>query len=99
MERDSLWTIRISEYSDIQTKLYDVAYWIMNASIKVVDALDYHVAELLGEILIWTLCSTHGKLRDTATKGLVNLLRYKNKLLINLISKYYNVKYNILSVL
>lgn len=91
MERDSLWTIRISEYSDIQTKLYDVAYWIMNASIKVVDALDYHVAELLGEILIWTLCSTHGKLRDTATKGLVNLLRYKNKLLINLISKYYNV--------
>lgn len=91
MDRDSCWTIDISQVTEMRERLYKHAKWAMEASRKTIDGLDGNVAELIGETLVWCLCSTQGKLRDTATKGLVNLLRFKQPLMIKLIDKYYDV--------
>ena len=91
MERDALWTVRISEWSELRDRLMDYARWAMEVNHDTLDALDKKVAELLGETLIWSLCSTQGKLRDTATKGLVNLLINRQELLMSLLEKYHDV--------
>jgi hypothetical protein len=91
MDRDALWTTEISRWSDSRTRLNDYASWAMNASKKTLAALDDKVAELLCETLIWSLCSTQGKLRDTATKGLVNVLHCRTALLASLVMKYNDI--------
>lgn len=94
MYRDALWTTKISEWYDadtVQDYLNNYAQWTMNAPKKIIDALDPDVAELIGDALIWCLCSTRGKLRDTATKGLVKLLRDKKEILARLVTKYYAI--------
>lgn len=94
MDRDALWTTKISEWydtNDIHEFLNNYAKWTMDASKKIIDALNPDVAELLGEALIWCLCSTRGQLRDTATKGLVKLLRHKKDILARFVTKYYAI--------
>ena len=91
MERDALWTVRISEWSELRDRLMDYARWALEVHHDTLDALEEKVAELLGETLLWSLCSTQGKLRDTATKGLVNLLMNRQELLLTLLEKYHNV--------
>lgn len=91
IDRDAIWTTNISSWSDERNRLNDYASWTMNASKKTLAGLDDSVAELLCETLIWSLCSTQGKLRDTATKGLVNILRYRQGLLKSLVTKYNDI--------
>lgn len=88
IDRDAIWTTNISSWSEERTRLNDYASWTMNASKKTLAGLDDSVAELLCEALIWSLCSTQKKLRDTATKGLVNILRNRQGLLKSLVTKY-----------
>lgn len=91
MEREALWTTRISEYTDIRERLHDYAKWTVDASRETLAALHDDVAELLVEAMMWSLCSTQGKLRDTATKGLVSLLSKRQDLLLSTITRYHAV--------
>lgn len=91
MERDAIWTPLVSEWSEINTNMQRIAGWGMKSSRKTIEALSIDVSRLMGECLVWCFCSTNKKLRDTATKALVNLLMSNSTILCELVDKYYAV--------
>lgn len=88
-ERDSVWTIAISDEWGIGRQFKDLADWGMQASESTLLRLEENCARLCAEALVWTLTSTWRQLRDLATHALVNILSIRPELILPLVEKYY----------
>jgi hypothetical protein len=93
-ERDSFWQSYIRYYSFEDDK--DIAYpirrlidwaWMPDISVKI----DEETARLTGQTLAWLLCSTHKRVRDEATKAMVNLLQNQPKALIKVLEAFKDI--------
>ncbi len=93
-ERDSFWQRYMRWYSGYNDddhafplrRLIDWA-WIPNVS----NNIDFETARLTGQTLAWLLSSTNRRLRDQATKAMVNLLEQQPKALISILNAFQNI--------
>lgn len=93
-ERDGFWQMHMRYYSRYAEdgnafpirRLLD---WAWQEGISTV--VDPETARLAGQTLLWLLSSTDRKLRDEATKALVNLLEEQADVLIALMKKFKNI--------
>lgn len=93
-ERDSYWQSHVGLYSgydenEIGFPLRRLIDWAWTPSIS--NSVDGETALLAAQTLTWMLSSTNRKLRDEATKAIVNLLEQQPKTLIELLSKFKKV--------
>lgn len=90
-ERDSFWQSHTTLYSgyddnEIGYPLRRLIDWAWYPSIS--NSVDSETALLASQTLAWLLTSTNRKLRDEATKAIVNLLEQQPNTLLNLITKF-----------
>ena len=90
-DRDAMWIPTLSRiYGDFNNKIIeDVINWAWNESDEVY--IEEKSIELGATILSWFLASTNRKLRDTATKALVQLLHNRMLVLVPLLEKFSTV--------
>lgn len=93
-ERDSFWQAHMSWYSDyndnkIGFPLRRLIDWAWSPAIS--NSIDSDTTLLAAQTLSWILASTDRKLRDEATKAIVNLLEQQPKALIELLTKFHEV--------
>ena len=87
-DRDAMWVPTLSRiYGGFNNrKIEEIINWAWNESDEIV--IDEKSVELGATLLSWFLASTNRKLRDTATKALVQLLHNRILLLIPLLEKF-----------
>lgn len=86
-DRDAMWVpILYRIYSNHDNIIEQIINWVWEESDKVY--INEKSIELGATLLSWFLASTNRKLRDTATKALVQLLHNRMQLLIPLIEKF-----------
>jgi len=93
-ERDGFWqqfTLWYSGYDDngVGNPLRRLLDWAWSPNIS--DMVDADTALLASQTLSWVLASTNRKLRDEATKAIVNLLEQQPKTLIELLTRFMDV--------
>ena len=89
-DRDAMWIPVIYRiYGSRENIVEDIINWVWNESDKVY--IDDKSVELGATMLSWFLSSTNRKLRDTATKALVQLLHNRMQVLILLLDKFKTV--------
>ncbi|WP_447642609.1 MULTISPECIES: AVAST type 2 anti-phage system protein Avs2 [Chitinophagaceae] len=93
-DRDSFWQKHMLSYSLYND--YDVAFpirrlidWAWQKGISAL--IDAETARLVGQTLAWILSSTYRRLRDQATKAMVNLLEEQTDALIQIMNKFKNI--------
>lgn len=90
-ERDSVWTIVISDPWSHGRKLLSLSKWGCNASAESIKSIDKLIAKSCVETLIWSLTSTWRELRDCSTHAIVNILTWHSDLIVPLLEKYKDV--------
>lgn len=86
-DRDALWIpVLYRIYGNRENIVEDIINWVWDESDKVY--IDDKSVELGATLLSWFLASTNRKLRDTATKALVQLLHNRMQLLIPIFEKF-----------
>ena len=87
-DRDAMWVPTLSRiYGSFNNRIIeDVINWAWNESDEVY--IEEKSIELGATLLSWFLASTNRKLRDTATKALVQLLHNRMQVLIPLLEKF-----------
>ena len=90
-DRDAMWIPTLSRiYGGFNNKIIeDVINWAWNESDEVY--IEEKSVELGATLLSWFLASTNRKLRDTATKALVQLLHNRMLVLVPLLEKFSTV--------
>ena len=89
-DRDAMWVPTLYRiYSKRENIIEDIIYWVWNDSNEV--NIDEKSVELGATLLSWFLTSTNRKLRDTATKALVQLLHNRMQMLVPLLKKFSTV--------
>lgn len=86
-DRDAMWIPILYRIYNTQDNIVEhIINWTWDESNKV--NLDESSVELGATLLSWFLASTNRKLRDTATKALIQLLHNRMQLLIPLLEKF-----------
>lgn len=86
-DRDAVWIpVLYQIYRDQDNILDEIINWVLVESNKI-DINDEYVI-LCSTLLAWLLASSNRKLRDTATKALIQLLNKRMHLLIPLLEKF-----------
>ena len=89
-DRDAVWVPALYRiYGSKDNIIESIINWALNESEEV--HIDEKSVELGATLLSWFLASTNRKLRDTATKALVQLLHDKMQLIIPLLKKFSTV--------
>ncbi len=89
-DRDAMWVPALFHiYGRSDNIIEEVIDWVRNESDEV--NMDEKSVELGATLLSWFLASTNRKLRDTATKALVQLLHNRMQVLIPLLEKFSEV--------
>ena len=89
-DRDAMWIpVLYRIYGSRENIVEDIINWVWDESDKVY--IDDKSVELGATLLSWFLASTNRKLRDTATKALVQLLHNRMQVLIPLLEKFKTV--------
>ena len=94
VERDVVWTVNISGYTETKAKIGAYVSWAWSASPDVVRELEKETLQLIVRLLIWTLATTDLALRDRTTRALVNLMRNDEGCLLKTIKDYHDVNDN-----
>ena len=89
-DRDAMWIpVLYRIYGSRENIVEDIINWVWDESDKVY--IDDKSVELGATLLSWFLASTNRKLRDTATKALVQLLHNRMQALIPILEKFKTV--------
>lgn len=89
-DRDAMWVPVLKEiYGHRENIVEDLIKWVWDESDEVF--IDDKSVELGATMVSWFLASTNRKLRDTATKALVQLLHNRMQVLIPLLEKFKTV--------
>lgn len=89
-DRDAMWIpVLYRIYGSRDNIVEDIINWVWDENDKV--NIDDKTVELGATLLSWFLASTNRKLRDTATKALVQLLHNRMQLLIPILEKFKTV--------
>lgn len=89
-DRDAMWIpVLYRIYGSRENIVEDIINWVWDESDKVY--IDDMSVELGATLLSWFLASTNRKLRDTATKALVQLLHNRMQVLIQIFEKFKTV--------
>lgn len=89
-DRDAMWIPMLYRiYGSRDNIVEDIINWVWDESDKVF--IDDKSVELGATMLSWFLASTNRKLRDTATKALVQLFHNRMHVLIQLLEKFKTV--------
>lgn len=89
-DRDAIWIPSLYRiYGSQDNIIEEIINWVWDESEAV--NLDEKSVELGATLLSWLLASTNRKLRDTATKALVQLLHNRMQVLIPLLEKFSTV--------
>jgi len=89
-DRDAIWVPTLYRiYGSQDNIIEEIINWVWHESDEVY--IDEKSVELGATLLSWFLASTNRKLRDTATKALVQLLHNRIQLLIPLLEKFSTV--------
>lgn len=91
VERDSVWTVAISDSWHIGRNALELAEWGMNVSAQALSQVEKTTLRRCAETLVWICASTDRKLRDTSTHALVNILAECKDLMLPLLEKFYKV--------
>lgn len=86
-DRDALWIPTLYRIYDRKDNIIEeIVNWVWDESDEV--DIDEKSVELGATLLSWFLASTNRKLRDTATKALVQLLHNRIQVMISLLEKF-----------
>lgn len=86
-DRDAIWVPALYRiYGSQDNIIEDIITWVWDESDEV--NIDEKSVELGATLLSWFLASTNRKLRDTATKALVQLLHNRMQMMIPLLEKF-----------
>ena len=86
-DRDAMWIpVLFRIYDSKDNTIEEIINWVWDESDEVY--IDDKSVELGATLLSWFLASTNRKLRDTATKALVQLLHNRMQVLIPLLDKF-----------
>lgn len=86
-DRDAMWIPTLYRiYNSQDNIIEEIVSWVWDESDKVI--IDEKSVEQGATLLSWFLASTNRKLRDTATKALVQLLHNRMQMLIPLLEKF-----------
>lgn len=89
-DRDAMWIPTLYRIYGVRSNIIEeFINWVWDESDKVY--IDERSVELGATLLSWFLASTNRKLRDTATKALVQLLCNRMQVLISLLEKFSSV--------
>ena len=89
-DRDAMWIpVLYRIYGSRENIVEDIINWVWDESDKVY--IDAKSVELGATLLSWFLASTNRKLRDTATKALVQLLHNRMQVLMPILEKFKTV--------
>lgn len=89
-DRDAMWTPTLYRiYGSHDNIIEETINWVWDESDEV--NIDEKSVELGATLLSWFLASTNRKLRDTATKALVQLLHNRMQMMIPLLEKFSTV--------
>ena len=89
-DRDAMWIpVLYRIYGSRENVVEDIINWVWEESDKVY--IDDKSVVLGATLLLWFLASTNRKLRDTATKALVQLLHNRMQVLIPIFEKFKTV--------
>lgn len=91
VERDAVWTQKISDSWSNGRLVMNLASWGMYASSQVLQCVEVETIWRCAETLVWTFTSTWRQLRDTSTHALVNILAERKEIVMPLLQKYYQV--------
>ena len=85
VKRDEMWTQVISDSSELYEPLLNLAQWGWSASPEVLGNIEKDNLKNVIHLLGWTLSTTYIELRDKASRGLINILKNNQELLLDFI--------------
>lgn len=85
VKRDEVWTQVISDSSELYEPLLNLAQWGWSASPEVLRNIEKDNIKNVIHLLGWTLSTTYIELRDKASRGLINILKNNQELLLDFI--------------
>lgn len=85
VKRDEVWTQVISGSYDFYEPLLNLAQWGWSASPEVLENVEKDGLKNIVHLLGWSLSTTYIELRDKASRGLINILKYNQELLLDFI--------------
>lgn len=88
---DAVWTQTISDSYELSDSLLSLAQWAWSASPTVLNNIKDELLRNVIHLLGWTLSTTYLELRDKACRGLINILKNNEKLLLDFIRLFSSV--------
>lgn len=88
-ERDSYWLPWIDKQYRLEYSVYNVVEWTL--FLKNINQINDDSLKLLTIMLSWFLASNNKELRDKSTYALINILKYKPKILLEILELFENL--------